>query len=245
MQLNVTGEKIENLLYWENKPVLELKISFPQLLGPLSKESEYRFNRYYRTLAMRWNSRGRTVMFRRACEEAKVAKTMEYDFELHSFIRAFSVPRLEERYCSVITDQYQFLGGTHGLTVRNADLWDFRLNRKIAISGLFQSFATFKRILLQQVFQKIKLQMEKEEILFFENPLRNAVEFFREKNCYLTEDSIAVFYPLYTLAPYYAGILTYYVPFSVFEGCWIKNRAPNIASKNFGSDLAPFTDGLL
>ncbi len=226
MQLNMSGETIESLLYRENKPVLELKISYPQIMGPLSKQSEYRFNDHYCRQARNLNRQARTEFYHRASEEARIAQEQEYDFTLHSIIRTFSTTRLDLRYGSVVLDRYQYFGGTHGTTVRSGNTWDFSLGMKVPLSYFFYKNAPYRNIIYKSVCEQIKKQKEREEILFFENPLRNARQCFNEANYYLTNNAVAVYYPLYTLAPYYAGILTYKIPFDSFHGLWVRDRRP-------------------
>lgn len=217
MKISMSGETIESLLYRENKAVLELKISYPQIMGQLSQKSEYRFNHYYRTQARNLNRRARTELYRRAADDARLATDEEYDFTLHSFIRTFSAPRTEPRYTSVVFDQYQFSGGAHGFTVRTAETWDLSVGKRIPLSSFFLPQTAYKKLIIKYIRNQIEEQKKREEISFFEDPLRNALIHFNESNFYLTNNGISVFYPLYTLAPYHEGILAYNVPFSEFS----------------------------
>ncbi len=226
MQLNMSGETIESLLYRENKPILELKISYPQIMGPLSKQSEYRFNDHYCKQARNLNRQARTEFYHRASEEARIAQEQEYDFTLHSIIRTFITTRLDSRFSSVVFDRYQYFGGTHGTTVCVGNTWDLSVGLQVPLSYFFYKNAPYRNVILRSVCEQIKRQKEQEEILFFENPLRNAKQCFSETNYYLTHNAITIYYPLYTLAPYYAGILTYQIPFDAFNGFWVKDRKP-------------------
>lgn len=217
MKISMSGETIESLLYYENKAILELKISYPQIMGQLTQKSEYRFNNYYRTQARNLNRRARTEIYRKAVEDARFATRDEYDFTLHSFIRTFSAVRTEPRYTSVVFDQYQFSGGPHGFTVRTAETWDLSAGRRCPLSDFFLPHTAYKKIIIKYVRSQITEQKKREEISFFEDPLRNALIHFNESNFYLTTNGISIFYPLYTLAPYHEGILTYNVPFSEFS----------------------------
>lgn len=235
MQLNMCGETIESLLYRENKPILELKISYPQIMGPLSQKSEYRFNDYYCKQARNLNRQARTEFYHRASEEARIAGEQEYDFTLHSLIRTFTTMRLNSRYTSVVFDRYQYSGGTHGTTVRIGNTWDFSTGTQVPLSYFFYKNSPYRNVILKLIREQIEQLKKREEILFFENPLRNARQCFSEANYYLTNDAVVIFYPLYTLAPYYAGILTYKIPFNSLDGCWIKDRKP--------SEIPPYTGG--
>ncbi len=226
MQFNMTGETIESLLCMDNKPILELKIFYPQIMGPLSKESEYHFNGHYRTQARKINRQARTVFYHRAEEEAKMAAEQEFDFTLHSFIRTCSTMRLDSRYTSVVFDRYYYCGGTHGTTVRTANTWDLSMGRPVPLSYFFSETAPYRKIMLNAVCEQIEQQKKREEIFFFENLLQNARQSFCEKNYYLTGSEIVVYYPLYSLAPYHAGILSYKIPFSLLDGLWHKGRMP-------------------
>ncbi len=226
MQPNMSGETIESLLYRENKPILELKISYPQIMGPFSKESEYRFNDYYRIQARNLNKKARTQFYNRAAEESRIAEEQEYDFTLHSFLRTFTSPRVDTRYTSILLDRYQFCGGTHGTTVRKGNTWDLSIGTQVPLSYFFYNNTPYRKIITDSICEQISMEQKKQEILFFENPLQNAKQCFHESNYYLSHNAVVVFYPLYTLAPYYAGILSYQIPFSRFDKCWIPKRKP-------------------
>lgn len=230
MTLTMSGETIESLLYRENKPVLEIKISYPQILGPLSKKSEFRFNDYYRNHARQLNRKARTEFYRIASEEFRIAKEEEFDFNLHSFLRTFSSPRVDHRYTSIVLDEYQFSGCAHGMTVRKGNTWDLTAGKQVPLSYFFRKESSYKKILMENICREMELQQKKQEILFFENPLKKAKQYFHEEHYYLTHDAIVIFYPLYTIAPYHAGILSYQVPFSMFEKHWIPSRKPPIIS---------------
>lgn len=235
MKLNLSGETIESLLYSANTPVLELKIAYPQIMGQLSKQSEFRFNDYYCSQARAINRSTRTECYHRACEEFRLAREQEYDFTLHSFLRSFYISRLAPHYTSVIFDRYQYTGGPHGMTVRTANTWDFHTGKIVQLSHFFRKDAPYKKKILQFISREIEKQKETEEILFFENPLRNARHCFQEQNYYLSHEGITVFYPLYTLAPYYAGILNYKIPFSELDGSWATGRRPEVIPPYTGS----------
>lgn len=226
MQLNMSGESIESLLYRENKPILELKISYPQIMGPLSKESEYRFNNFYCNQARSLNKRARTEFYHRAGEEFKRAMEQEYDFTLHSFIRTFSAPRVDSRYTSVLFDRYQFFGGPHGTTERTGNTWDFSTGAQVSLRYFFHQNSPYRRVILDCICEQIAKQKKNEEILFFENPLKNARQCFNESHFYLIHNAVVIFYPLYTLAPYYCGIISYKIPFARLDSCWVKQRRP-------------------
>ncbi len=235
MQLNMSGETIETLLCRDNKPILELKISYPQIMGPLSKRSEYRFNDYYRKQALDLNRKARTEHFHRAEEDFRDAEKQEYDFTLNSFIRTFSAVRLEPHYVSLVFDRYHYTGGPHGTTVRTGNTWDLHTGSKVSLSYFFHKNAQYRKRLTEAICDQIRRQKEREEILFFENPLRNARQCFNESNYYLTNNAVVIHYPLYTLAPYYAGILCYEVPFSTLDGCWIRDRRPEETEPHTGA----------
>lgn len=226
MKLNITGESIDSLLYWNNKPALELKISYPQLIGPISQRSEYGFNNEYRKQARSLNKFARTKRYFRVAKELEIAEKQEHGFTLNSLISTFTVPRLDTRFTSILFDKYEYDGGLHGMRTYVGNTWDFSVGTRVPLSYFFRRNSNYQAKILKEIQRQIQSQKMKEEILFFENPLTRAKQYFNEKNFYLTNDSVAIFYPLYSIAPYQAGILNYKIPFELLDGCWIKNRKP-------------------
>ncbi|MBO5213288.1 MAG: DUF3298 and DUF4163 domain-containing protein [Clostridia bacterium] len=244
MQLSMSGETIETLLYRNETPVLELKICYPQIIGPLPKRSEFRFNGFYCNQARNLNRRARTEFYHNASEESRIADEEEYGFTLHSLIRSFFVTRLDPRYCSIALDQYQYFGGTHGMTVRIGNTWDLSTGSQVPLSYFFYENIPYRKQILNCILKQIEVLKEKEEISFFENPLRKAKQYFDEKNYYLTNRSIVIFYPLYTLAPYHAGIVSFEIPFEHLNG-WVKERKPTETAPYRGSFSSGFEEKLL
>ena len=56
------------------------------------------------------------------------------------------------------------------------------------------------------------------EAQYFEGLEGNIRKYFDEKNFTLSCQGLIVFYPLYSIAPYYVGIQEFIVPYGMFEG---------------------------
>lgn len=130
------------------------------------------------------------------------------------------------------------------MTVRIGNTWDLSTGSQVPLSYFFYENIPYRKQILNCILKQIEVLKEKEEISFFENPLRKAKQYFDEKNYYLTNRSIVIFYPLYTLAPYHAGIVSFEIPFEHLNG-WVKERKPTETAPYRGSFSSGFEEKLL
>lgn len=229
MELRISGENINRLLAEGQKPVLEIKIAYPQILGNLSRVSEYNFNDFYRIQARTVNRNVQTNVFSKAKRDYLTALSDEYDFTLHSYLQTFTVTRLEEQFTSLYIDTYRYNGGLHGITARQGNTWDLKRGVRVTLSYFFRRSSPYRAIALKHILKKIKAQTN-----CFETASTLAKQRFSERNFYLTGDSIGIFYPTYAIAPFHEGIQTFEIPFSEFKNCWIPQRNPSCIKKYVG-----------
>lgn len=241
MKLSVSGESIEGLLYLEQKPILEIRICFPQIGGALGKRAEYAFNDRYRSRAVATNRIVRTRMFKDAEEQARLALGQDVPFTMHSFLSSFYVPRARTDYTSVVFDRFRYSGGAHGTVRRVAETWDVRYGRRVPLSFFFTPQSNWRARLFRHVERQAMQQSKKEETFYFEGLPHRIRASFRDSNYYLTHDAIRVFYPLYSLAPYYVGIPEYEIPFETFSGCWRRGAEPKTVRREEGRFSEPAT----
>lgn len=203
MMIKINKEIISDLLYCESKPILEIKIEYPQIEGHVTAKAERAFNSYYENEAKALNLRARNEIYRQALRDCKYARKNAYPFNIYSFIRTFNETFLSCKYASLYTDLYLYTGGAHGNTERKGYTWCLTNGRRMTLSEFFPKGMDYRKEILRQVKEQIAADQEG---LYFENADKLAEQNFNPSNFFLTPDGIAIFYPLYTIAPYYVGI---------------------------------------
>ncbi|HBQ63833.1 MAG TPA: hypothetical protein DD727_02690 [Clostridiales bacterium] len=105
------------------------------------------------------------------------------------------------------------------MTTRKGDTWDLAvqlLPRKLSLGSLFQPGTPYRRIILEEIRRQALLNIAQGNDIYFEDVEKNIIQYFDPKNYYLVPEGVAVYYPLYSLAPYAAGILVFVIDYSIF-----------------------------
>jgi hypothetical protein len=138
-------------------------------------------------------------------------------FRIYTAMRVYEVPYNQNDFLSIFSDIYEFTGGAHGNTVRHADTWSLITGRRVQMGDFFIN-TTYQSIILGSIIAQINEQLTKGNNIYFDDYQKNVFKYFDERNFYLTPEGLAVFFPLYTIAPYSSGLVTFVVPYSDFVG---------------------------
>ena len=112
---------------------------------------------------------------------------------------------------SLYTDEYQFTGGAHGMTVRTADNWNLRTGRRFALCDLFPRHRDCRQMILRQIIT----QIARDPSSYFDNYRELVVQNFDPRRFYLTQDAVMVYFGLYEIAPYSSGMPVFAIPYEV------------------------------
>jgi hypothetical protein len=129
----------------------------------------------------------------------------------------YQVPYNQNDYLSIYTDAYEFTGGAHGNTLRSAQTWNLTTGRRMQLGDFFSN-QSYQSVIFGNISAQINDQLSKGMNIYLEGWQKNIFKYFDERNFYLMPEGIAVFYPLYTIAPYVSGIVTFIIPYANFDG---------------------------
>lgn len=99
-----------------------------------------------------------------------------------------------------------------GITIRSSQNWDLQSGKQFLLSYFYKNPYYIINI-LKEINLQIKNQIESGSNYYFDNYCELVLENFSFKNFYLTNDSVAIFYQQYDIAPYSSGIPIFYIPF--------------------------------
>ncbi len=114
---------------------------------------------------------------------------------------------------SITVDYYDYTGGAHGYTERVAYNYDLVSGEEIKLNDLFMDSYDFKTILDQEVQRQIKQDLE----IYFGDDLSSYQGINEDQPYYIEDDGLIVYFGLYEIAPYAAGIREFKVPFTLLE----------------------------
>lgn len=114
---------------------------------------------------------------------------------------------------SVRLNLIQFTGGAHPMTYRRDFNFDLKTGNVLKFGDLFNEEG--KKTYKDKVDSLIRNIINENPDDYFSNEFKGIGD---NVQYYLTKENIVIFYQLYELAPYSAGIPEFKIPYSFFEG---------------------------
>jgi hypothetical protein len=216
MNTEIRTERIEDLLFCETKPVLEIKIEYPQIYGKISGYCENRFNSYYMKNAEKINSTVRKTFFKKACDSFKNSEKNGFPFNFMTFERTVNTSEINQNYISIYFDTYKYEGGAHGMTVRTSNTWSADNGNILPLGSFFVKGFNYLQYIPKLISDLISEDLKENDSVYYKNAPERCKRFFDEKRYYLSDTGFIFFYPSYSIAPYYAGIRLFEIPFERF-----------------------------
>ncbi|CFY07259.1 S-layer homology domain [Syntrophomonas zehnderi OL-4] len=112
-----------------------------------------------------------------------------------------------QQYLSLYIDYYSYTGGAHGFTDRRAYNFDMQTGKELTLADLFQPGYDYKKV----INQAIKEQISRHEGDFFEGD-RGFTGINEQQPFYIKDGQLVVYFGLYEIAPYAAGIQEFKIP---------------------------------
>ncbi len=213
--VDVHSRAVEEKLEYQGVTMVNVDISYPEIRGEISKLCERRFNEHYAREAQTQRRHARGELYGSAVEDFKFKQEKGYPFNPYELMQAYSVTFNSQPVLSLYYDVYQYTGGAHGMTERTGDTWDLQRCRMVAMGDLFRRGYDYT----VPIFKYISVEAARRqsgEASYFDGLEQNIRKYFDEKNYFLSCQGLNVFYPLYSIAPYYVGIQVFTVPYGMF-----------------------------
>ena len=193
----------------EGEPVLILSLRTPEL--DAEGRSARRINRYYGKLAQIRKARWETSLFPAACAALADARAASRPFEPWSVTLDYRVTQEEAGLLSLYVDAVERAAG-RPLTVRTADTWDLTSGIPYLLTDFLPQARLWRRALLAELAAQAEARLQSGESFFYADAPARVRRFFSPQRFYLTGDSLAVFFPMLSLAPAAEGIPVFLLP---------------------------------
>ena len=206
---------LENDLFYRGRVILSYKIEYPQFHSEKYAKSVVQINKYYRSRALALENYYKNSLYYDAVEQAGNSEDPR-DIRYEALV-IFEVTYNRNCAVSLYIDKYEYTGGAHGMTIRYSDTWNIQIARKMQLCEFFAPGVDYRAYTVQSVNEQIQMQIDQGNDIFFENYSELIITNFSKEDFYLVKGGVTVYYQLYELAPYVAGILTFIIPFEY--GC--------------------------
>lgn len=210
---------LEENLYYKKNILLNYRIEYPQFFSPRYQKILNKINIFYKSKAYELQQTCYNKYFLEAVDLYNFSVYRGYPVRQFEIISTYTVTFNCDCVLSLYFDQYDYMGGAHGNTLRNSDTWNIKNGNKIFLKDLFSDGINYINYIINIINNQIKLQMiYNENYMYFDNIRKNVLINFDADNFYITADpnGIMIYYQLYEIAPYSMGIPEFYIPYNPY-----------------------------
>ncbi|MCL6586867.1 MAG: DUF3298 and DUF4163 domain-containing protein [Anoxybacillus sp.] len=189
--------------------LMEVDLHIPIVSGATNQAFQRNVNRLLRKQSLDL----KREVEKQARENAALSKKQGFPYRLHSAVSKFTVTYNKNGILSIPVTLYSYTGGAHGMTVKVPNTFDFNTGKQLQLSDIFKKGSNYKQVIIREVITQIK----KESDVYFDNAIDVVKNMPDNQPYYLTTNGIVVYYGLYEIAPYAAGIREFLIPFSTLQ----------------------------
>ncbi|MBW4084108.1 PdaC/SigV domain-containing protein [Paenibacillus sp. S150] len=166
-----------------------VKLEYPQFSGLANAEAEQLINDTIKQTFTKF-----------AAEAEKEISNKPADDRPYEFDGGYVITYNQDGILSLITNQYSYTGGAHGMTYRNAFTFSLKDGKRLLIGDLLKANPNYKKELNAKLSKLIKAEG---------GYLGGFGGLNTEKNYYVKDGKLAVFFQLYEYTAYASGFPTY------------------------------------
>lgn len=196
-------------------PVLECRISLPQ---PVHKHGcAPRIRRYYRLQSRAFLRYCEHQLFPAAQAEYHAARAISAPLPCFSAELTYNITFQRGGLWSLYTQSKESTLPGQTLYTRRGDTWDLRSGFPLSLPELFLPKVPWKRQLLSLIAEEIRRQEQAGISQYYEERKRKLRGYFNPQNFYLTDEALAVFFPMYSIAPAIERTPVFLIPYQQLD----------------------------
>lgn len=215
IDLNMAADQIDSPVSIEKEPLqeqiphMEIDLELPAVTGMADQALQDKIN-------IRWKNDADNF-------KQEVASTLDdyvnsakiSGYPIHTY-QAFS--RVQEGYChdrflSLYIDYYSYTGGAHGFTERVPYNIDLNTGQDLALNDLFAPDYDYTSVINEFINEQIKANPGN----FFEGDM-GFTGIGEQQSYFIKDGDLVIYFGLYEIAPYAAGIQEFKMPLESFNG---------------------------
>ncbi len=201
---------IQDEMKYNEEVVLSYKIQYPQFSSECYEGALNSVNKYYLNKALEYERYYRKELYKSAVEQYLYAKKNDYPIRVFEALVEYKVTYNMDCILSLYTDNYIYLGGAHGNTVRTSETWNLQRNCKLMLDDLFRCPFDYRSYILNIVNDEIQIDSS----IYFDNYKKLTADTFDSQHFYCIHKGIVIYYQQYDIAPYSSGIREFLIPYN-------------------------------
>ena len=216
----ITPQTWKRVMKQEGEPVLTLTLRRPAV--PEGGRTG-RLERYFTQMAEQWKNRWETTLFPRACQALADAREASRPFEPWQAELDYTVTLWRPPLLSLRLDVTESNGTPRPLCLRAGETWDCSTGDPRTLRSFFPAKERhWRKQLLATLQAQAAERLASGESLLDPDCAGVMERAFDPERFYLTEEGLAVFYPLDVLGPYVEGTPVFTMAMELQQ----ENRSP-------------------
>ncbi|MGB8455246.1 MAG: DUF3298 and DUF4163 domain-containing protein [Anaerocolumna sp.] len=212
--LTVKENVLMKAMYYKDHLILTYTIKYPQFVSDKFKLFIAKLNMHYKADAVLYQRVQVTKLYQTAIDDYEYSVTNGYPIHQYEVYVEYNITYNQNCALSLYFDRYEYTGGAHGMTTRNSDTWNLRKGSRLELMDFFPGNENYEQYLQSEINKQIEAEMKDNNNMFFEDYTDLVKENFNNKNFYLSDQGVVIYFQLYEIAPYVSGIQTFTVPYS-------------------------------
>lgn len=211
--LQVEERILQQDLYYKEHKVMSYTIKYPEFYSEEFALIVDKLNVLYRTNAKVYEKTLVNNLYQQAMVEYEYSIANGFPIRVFEVFVDYNITYNKNCTLSLYFDQYEYTGGAHGMTVRTSDTWDLIRSRMMKLKDFFICDDAYQEYIITNISIQIAEQIAAGDDMYFDDYFHLVRENFKPNNFYLVDEGIVIYYDLYDIAPYAAGIRTFLIPF--------------------------------
>lgn len=204
-EVSVTTGLRKDTMQYNGIDVLNYTIRYPVFHSDCNPAASAWINEYYSEKAEKKEQYSRLALYPQAVDVARYIKENDPPFNAYEFSVNYTIALNKGCMVSLFMDEYNYMGGAHGLTVRTSDTWDFSKGRRITLKELYGADPSYKGRIIEDINNQISGLLKLKPQTFFEDYEKLVQNTFHPESFFLTPEGIVIYFQQYDIAPYAAG----------------------------------------
>ena len=209
----ISQRTLTDIMRYHGITVFIYTIHYPFFATACDPAAAQSINMFYELQARQTEAYCRNELYAQAVDQVKYARKNQFPFHNYEFISVYKVTYNEDCVTSLYTDQYSYLGGAHGNTIRDSQTWDFSTGKQIRLPDFFPNNPKFTDFIFTGIQQQIEEQIKTDSAEYFDDFPSLIRGNFHLNGFYVHPNGIVIYYQQYDIAPYVRGIPEFFFPF--------------------------------
>lgn len=187
----------------KSNELVTIDLTIPQISGMGNKEKEMVINQNFEKEA----NDAYEAVEKQAKEDYEQSKKYNIPFTNYEVNYSYLISYNKNGILSIPVDISTYTGGAHGMTVRKSNNFDIHTGQKLLLKDLFAEGYNYKAI----VDDIINTEISKNKDNYFEGSFKGIKD---DSDYFLNNKGIVIYFQLYEIAPYAAGMPEFLIPYS-------------------------------